>query len=56
MLLGCEVLTKKVLQRRALASFHTLSLQLYYINALRNCKENVRQSLWERKEEFKVNF
>lgn len=36
MLLGCEVLTRKGLQRKALASFHTLSMQLYYIFALRS--------------------
>lgn len=35
MLLGCEVLTKKGLQRTALASFHSLSMHLYYIYALR---------------------
>lgn len=34
MLPGCEVLTKKGLQRTALASFHTLSIQRYYIYAL----------------------
>lgn len=50
MLLGCEVLTRKGLQRTALASFHTLSMQLYYIFALRSVgtvTKNVRQSLWE---------
>lgn len=52
MLLGCEVLTEKGLHRTALASFHTLSMQLYYIFALRSvgtARKNVRQSLWEGK-------
>lgn len=34
MLPGCEVLTKKGLQRTTLASFHTLSMLLYYMCAL----------------------
>lgn len=56
MLLGCEVLTRKGLQRKALASFHTLSMQLYYIFALRSVgtvRNNVRQPLWDKEGNFK---